>query len=308
MPDTAPLPSGHVRLGSNSGQPMTRRDGILKVTGAATYAADNHPDGMLHAVYAASTDRPRPRRVARRRRRQGPSRRRRGDDPREPPAARPGPRRQARPVQLAHRGPAGRPRPLRRPADRPRRRRDPRGGDRRRAPARADLRGRARAHRLRRRRSPSSRRRSASARRRPSPSATSTPASPRPQRIDRDRHRDPAPVPQRHGAARHRRRLGRRPADHRHAEPGDRHGPGGLRRLLRHPGRERDDLRSPFLGGGFGSKAILSGPQILACLAARDARPAGQARLPPRPDVRPRRPPRRDPPAPAPRRGRATAG
>ncbi len=28
-------------------------------------------------------------------------------------------------------------------------------------------------------------------------------------------------------------------------------------------------IRSPFLGGGFGSKAILSGPQILACLAAR---------------------------------------
>ena len=49
------LPSGHVRLGSNSGQPMTRRDGILKVTGAATYAADNHPDGMLHAVYAAAS-------------------------------------------------------------------------------------------------------------------------------------------------------------------------------------------------------------------------------------------------------------
>jgi hypothetical protein len=31
----------HVRHGSNIGQPLTRRDGILKVTGAARYAADN---------------------------------------------------------------------------------------------------------------------------------------------------------------------------------------------------------------------------------------------------------------------------
>ncbi|QPC43026.1 xanthine dehydrogenase family protein molybdopterin-binding subunit [Kaustia mangrovi] len=47
--------SPNVRYGSNAGQPLTRRDGLLKVTGAARYAADNHPDGMLHAVYAAST-------------------------------------------------------------------------------------------------------------------------------------------------------------------------------------------------------------------------------------------------------------
>ena len=32
----------HVRHGSNIGQPLTRRDGVLKVTGAARYAADNH--------------------------------------------------------------------------------------------------------------------------------------------------------------------------------------------------------------------------------------------------------------------------
>ncbi|TPW29893.1 xanthine dehydrogenase family protein molybdopterin-binding subunit [Pararhizobium mangrovi] len=44
----------HRRHGSNMGQPMTRRDGILKVTGSATYAADNHPEGMLHAVMAVS--------------------------------------------------------------------------------------------------------------------------------------------------------------------------------------------------------------------------------------------------------------
>ena len=43
------------RHGSNIGQPLTRRDGVLKVTGAATYAADNYPDGMLYAVAATST-------------------------------------------------------------------------------------------------------------------------------------------------------------------------------------------------------------------------------------------------------------
>jgi xanthine dehydrogenase YagR molybdenum-binding subunit len=44
----------HARHGSNIGQPLTRRDGVLKVTGEARYAADNHPDGMLHAVMAVS--------------------------------------------------------------------------------------------------------------------------------------------------------------------------------------------------------------------------------------------------------------
>lgn len=52
MPDTIPFPSP--RMGSNVGQPMTRRDGLLKVTGGATYAADNHPAGFLHAVVATS--------------------------------------------------------------------------------------------------------------------------------------------------------------------------------------------------------------------------------------------------------------
>ncbi len=45
----------HVRHGSNIGQPLTRRDGILKVTGAAKYAADRHPPGLLYAVLAASS-------------------------------------------------------------------------------------------------------------------------------------------------------------------------------------------------------------------------------------------------------------
>ena len=42
------------RHGSNAGQPLTRREGVLKVTGRAAYAADNHPDGLLYAVVATS--------------------------------------------------------------------------------------------------------------------------------------------------------------------------------------------------------------------------------------------------------------
>src|SRR5271165_1279459 len=45
----------HVRHGSDIGQPLTRRDGVLKVTGAARYAADNHPAGMLYAALAVSS-------------------------------------------------------------------------------------------------------------------------------------------------------------------------------------------------------------------------------------------------------------
>ena len=48
----APAQSRH---GSNIGQPLTRRDGILKVTGGARYAADHHSPGMLHAVLAVSS-------------------------------------------------------------------------------------------------------------------------------------------------------------------------------------------------------------------------------------------------------------
>ena len=46
--------ASHVRLGSNAGQPMTRRDGVAKVTGSAVYAADNRPEGLLHAVFASA--------------------------------------------------------------------------------------------------------------------------------------------------------------------------------------------------------------------------------------------------------------
>jgi xanthine dehydrogenase YagR molybdenum-binding subunit len=45
----------HIRHGSNIGQPLTRREGALKVKGQARYAADNHPPGMLHAVMAVSS-------------------------------------------------------------------------------------------------------------------------------------------------------------------------------------------------------------------------------------------------------------
>jgi xanthine dehydrogenase YagR molybdenum-binding subunit len=45
----------HARHGSNIGQPLTRRDGILKVKGEARYAADNHPPGMLYAVLTVSS-------------------------------------------------------------------------------------------------------------------------------------------------------------------------------------------------------------------------------------------------------------
>ncbi|HYZ62817.1 MAG TPA: hypothetical protein VE650_10220, partial [Acetobacteraceae bacterium] len=56
MPDIVPIQTPvHVRQGSNIGQPLTRRDGILKVTGAARYAADHHPSGMLYAVLAVSS-------------------------------------------------------------------------------------------------------------------------------------------------------------------------------------------------------------------------------------------------------------
>lgn len=53
MSDIA-LASAQTRHGSSIGQPLTRRDGILKVTGRARYAADNHPPGMLYAVIAVS--------------------------------------------------------------------------------------------------------------------------------------------------------------------------------------------------------------------------------------------------------------
>ena len=53
-PESASPSPQYRRHGSNSCQPLTRRDGVLKVTGRATYAADNHPADMLYAVTAVS--------------------------------------------------------------------------------------------------------------------------------------------------------------------------------------------------------------------------------------------------------------
>jgi xanthine dehydrogenase YagR molybdenum-binding subunit len=53
--DLVPRTGAHIRMGSSIGQPLTRREGVLKTTGAATYAADNHPPGMLHAALAVSS-------------------------------------------------------------------------------------------------------------------------------------------------------------------------------------------------------------------------------------------------------------
>jgi len=45
----------HIRMGSSIGQPLTRREGVLKTTGAALYAADHHPSGMAYAALAVSS-------------------------------------------------------------------------------------------------------------------------------------------------------------------------------------------------------------------------------------------------------------
>jgi xanthine dehydrogenase YagR molybdenum-binding subunit len=47
--------SQHDTLRSSVGQPVTRREAVLKVTGEARFAADHHPEGMLYAVIAASS-------------------------------------------------------------------------------------------------------------------------------------------------------------------------------------------------------------------------------------------------------------
>jgi xanthine dehydrogenase YagR molybdenum-binding subunit len=46
--------SAHIRMGSSIGQSLTRREGVLKTTGTARFAADHHPAGMVYAVMATS--------------------------------------------------------------------------------------------------------------------------------------------------------------------------------------------------------------------------------------------------------------
>ena len=140
MPETAPTQApAHRRHGSNIGQPLTRRDGLLKVTGGARYAADNHPPGMLHAVLAVSS-------IARGRVTfldVAAAKAHPGVvevmTPGEPAAAGAGSGREDEPVHVPPRRAAERPGALRQPADRRGHRRDAGGRDRRRAPAGAAL-------------------------------------------------------------------------------------------------------------------------------------------------------------------------
>ena len=52
-PEPPPMPERQ-RHGASIGQPLTRRDGHAKITGAARYSADFKPEGLLHAVMAVS--------------------------------------------------------------------------------------------------------------------------------------------------------------------------------------------------------------------------------------------------------------
>ena len=233
MPEThLSQASPNLRYGSNAGQPLTRRDGILKVTGRATYAADNHPEGMLYAVCAVST-------IARGR-----------VAHLDVEAAK------AHPHVVEVITPANRP-PL---AGDP----DGKGGlfafrlealqndrvryagqpialvvaetleaaTRRRRALEAPLRGRAGAPRTRRRTFPPGSRGGQLAPERRAWRRRGGTVGAAAHRRDL---RDAVAIPQRDGAARHRCIMGRRPPDARHAEPGAAHGPRSLRPLLWRP-------------------------------------------------------------------------
>ena len=211
-------------------------------------------------------------------------------------------RRQGRPVRLPLRRAAERPRALCQAADRAGRRRDAGGGHRRRAPAGPDLRGRAGAHRLRRRRALRSARRRHRRRRPTSTTATSPPALPPPRTASR-------------------RPTRRRPQYHNAMEPhamvaewdGDRltldtpnqaivMSRAAVCRLFRHPARERAAAqpvpRRRLRLEGDPERAVDPGHPRRA-----HARAAGQAGAAARPDVRPGRPSRRDAAASAARHG-----
>ena len=169
----------HVRHGSSIGQPLTRRDGILKVKGEARYAADNHPPGMLHAVLAVSS-------IARGRvtfldvqaAKSHPGVVEVMTPANRPPLAE-DPDAKTNPFMFRLDAAAERPGALCQPADRGGDRRDAGGGDGRRGAAVAALRGTARPGRARWRRKLRAARRSASAIRPRCGAATSRRASPR---------------------------------------------------------------------------------------------------------------------------------
>jgi xanthine dehydrogenase YagR molybdenum-binding subunit len=51
----SPAPTEPKRHGASIGQPLSRREARQKVTGGARYAADHHPDGLLHAALAVAS-------------------------------------------------------------------------------------------------------------------------------------------------------------------------------------------------------------------------------------------------------------
>ena len=251
----------HVRHGSNAGQPLTRRDGVLKVTGRAATPPTTIPPACSTPSLAVSQHRARPRDRARRRGGQGASRRGRGDDAGQPAAA----WRMIRTTRSALRASAWtccRTTACATPASRSRvviaeTLEAATEGAALLAPR---YEARAGAHRARRRRTASCR----------PPSASAMPAE--------------------HASRRCRGRACRRgarvieatyetPAQYHNAmEPhaivaawdGDRLSldmpnqglalsAAAYRRAVRHPGRRTSIIRTPFLGGGFGSKALSTG-------------------------------------------------
>ena len=302
-PEAASSLSQPRRFGSSAGQPLTRRDGLLKVTGRATYAADNHPEGMLYAVTAVSSiarGKVKALDVAAAKSHPGvvevmtpANRPPLAHDPEEkiPPF---GFRVEVlqddsvRYAKSAHRAGDGR---------------NARSGDGGRGAAEAAIRDRAcpgdhgerrplrtrrrrgrlaGAHRLRRHRS---RFRGGLAH-------------------HRVRLRDAGAISQRHGAARRRRRVGRRPADVGHAQPGHGAELRVLWRLFRRAGRERADpialsWRRLRLEGDSERSADPCDPRRADAEAASEARPY------PRADVWPGRASRRDVAEVAPWGGRA---
>ena len=280
----------HVRHGSNIGQPLTRRDGVLKVKGAARATPPTTiPPGMLmpcsrsaasRAAASASSTSRRPRRHP-------------GvvevmtSANRPPLARRPG--RQDQPLHVPARSAAERPGALRQPADRGGDRRDAGGRDRRRRAAVAALRSAAGPRRARRRR----KLRAARRRRRQSRRDAARRCRGRACR----RHRSASTRPTR-----------RRPSTTMpwSRTPSSRRGT-AIRLSIDTPSQglamaqgrlaglfgispDKIHIRSPFLGGGFGSQ----GPDVRAAGARHPGgaagRQAGQARAAPRADVRPGRP------------------
>ena len=188
--------------------------------------------------------------------------------PANKPPLRDGSGRQDQSVHVPARGAAERRGALRQPADRGRDRRDAGGRDGRRGAAGAALRDAARPRRSRCRR----KLRAAGRRRRQSGGGAARRCRGRPCRggeADRRDLRDAAAISQRDGAARDRGGMGRRHAVDRHAEPG----PRAWRRAriagLFGIAPDKIHIRSPFLGGGFGSKGFIAGPQVLGIMAAR---------------------------------------